>query len=129
MKRPKWLRKDTIIAVHQKTLREQGGRPGIRDDGPLESALAPPVDTVEYAVKPSLFDLAAAYGFGIASNHPFIDGNKRVAFYASVGLLRINGISVNTGEAEAAATYLSLAAGELREKELASWLQSKSESS
>lgn len=127
MKQPKWLRKDTVIAVHQKTLREQGGRPGIRDEGLLESALARPVNAFEYAVQPSIFDLAAAYGFGIASNHPFIDGKKRVAFYASIGFLRINGVYLNAVEAEAAVTFLSLAAGELSEKELASWFRNNSE--
>ena len=127
MKKPRWLRKDTIIAVHQKTLREQGGGPGIRDEGLLESALARPINTFEYTPEPSLFELAAAYGFGLASNHPFIDGNKRVAFYASVGFLRINGVNVNAGEADAAVTFLALAAGELNEEELASWFFNNSE--
>ena len=128
MKTPKWLRKDTIIAVHQKTLLEQGGAPGIRDEGLLESALARPINILEYALEPNLFDLAAAYGFGIASNHPFIDGNKRVAFYASVGFLRINGVYLNAGEADAAVTFIALAAGELSEEELASWFRNNSES-
>ena len=128
MKAPKWLRKDTIIAVHQQTLLEQGGAPGIRDEGLLESALARPINILEYALEPNLFDLAAAYGFGIASNHPFIDGNKRVAFYASVGFLRINGVYLNAGEADAAVTFIALAAGELSEEELASWFRNNSES-
>lgn len=128
MKKPKWLRKDAIIMVHQKTLLEQGGAPGIRDEGLLESALARPINILEYALEPNLFDLAAAYGFGIASNHPFIDGNKRVAFYASVGFLRINGVYLNAVEADAAVTFLALAAGELSEEELASWFRNNSES-
>lgn len=127
MKAPKWLRKDTIIAVHQKTLLEQGGAPGIRDEGLLESALARPINILEYALEPNLIDLAAAYGFGIASNHPFIDGNKRVAFYASVGFLRINGVYLKAGEADAAVTFVALAAGELSEEELASWFRNNSE--
>ena len=126
MNEPKWLRKDTILTVHQKTLLEQGGAPGIRDEGLLESAPARPINTFEYAHEAGLFDLAAAYGFGIASNHPFIDGNKRVAFYASVGFLRINGVNLNAREADAAVTFLALAAGELREEELASWLRKNS---
>lgn len=129
MKQPKWLRKDTIIAVHQKTLREQGGRPGIRDEGLLESALARPLNVYEYVDKPSLFQLAATYGFGIASNHPFIDGNKRVAFYASAGFLRLNGLHLDATETDAAVTFLGLAAGELDEQELAAWLQENSEKS
>jgi death-on-curing protein len=128
VKAPKWLRKDTIIAAHQKTLLEQGGAPGIRDEGLLESALARPINILEYALEPNLFNLAAAYGFGIASNHPFIDGNKRVAFYASVGFLRINGVYLNAGEADAAVTFIALAAGELSEEELASWFRNNSES-
>ena len=90
----------------------------------LESALARPLNSFEYANKPDLFQLAAAYGF--ASNHPFIDGNKRVAFYASVGFLRLNGVHLNAGEADAAVTFLALAAGELSEEELASWFRSNS---
>jgi death-on-curing protein len=129
VKPPKWLRKDTIIAVHQKTLHEQGGRPGIRDDGLLESALARPRNVYEYIESSNLFQLAAAYGFGIASKHPFIDGNKRVAFYTSAGFLRINGIYLNATEADAAVTYLSLAAGELGEEELATWLRNNSKKS
>jgi death-on-curing protein len=113
--------------VHQKTLLEQGGAPGIRDEGLLESALARPINILEYALEPNLFDLAAAYGFGIASNHPFIDGNKRVAFYASVGFLRINGVYLKAGEADAAVTFVALAAGELSEEELASWFRNNSE--
>lgn len=126
MSEPRWLRRDTILAVHQKTLHEQGGRPGIRDEGLLDSALARPVNRFDYGSDNSLFQLAAAYGFGISSNHPFIDGNKRVAFYASVGFLRINGVYVNADEAEAAVTYIALAAGNLSEDELAAWLESNS---
>ncbi len=128
MKPPKWLRKDTVLAVHQKTLLEHGGRPGIRDEGLLESAPARPLNVHECVDNPDLFHLAAAYGFGIASNHPFIDGNKRVAFYASVGFLRINGITLNATEADAALTYFRLAAGELDEKGLTEWLRENSES-
>ena len=124
MKPPKCLRKDAIIAVHQKTLHEQGGGPGIRDEGLLDSALARPLNTED----PSPFRQAAAYGFGIASNHPFTDGNKRVAFYASVGFLRINGIYLNASEADAALTFVNLAAGELDEDDLAIWLRTNSES-
>jgi death on curing protein len=124
---PKWLRKDTILAVHRKTLHEQGGLPGVRDEGLLESALARPLNIYEYNDNPGLFDLAAAYGFGIASNHPFMDGNKRVAFYASVGFLRINGIYLIATEADAAVTFLNLAAGEIDEETLAKWLFENSE--
>jgi death-on-curing protein len=119
--KPKWLRKDAILAVHQKTLNEQGGLPGIRDEGLLESALARPVNITHYAPESNLHELAAAYAYGIASNHPFNDGNKRVAFYASVGFLRLNGLFLQATEVEAAAVFLELAAGNIGEEELANW--------
>ena len=95
---------------------------------PAHTALARPINILEYALEPNLFDLAAAYGFGIASNHPFIDGNKRVAFYASAGFLRINGVYLSAVEADAAVTFITLAAGELSAEELASWFRNNSES-
>jgi len=118
---PKWLRKDVILAVHQKTLNEQGGLPGIRDEGLLESALARPVNIIHYTPESNLHELGAAYAYGIASNHPFNDGNKRVAFYASVGFLRLNGLFLQATEVEAAAVFLGLAAGNISEEELANW--------
>ena len=121
MTKPKWLRKDVILAVHQKTLNEQGGFPGIRDEGLLESALARPVNITNYAPEYNLHELAAAYAYGIASNLPFNDGNKRVAFYASVGFLRLNGLVLQATEVEAAAVFLELAAGNIGEEELANW--------
>ena len=121
MKEPKWLRKDVVLAVHQKTLREQGGLSRIRDMDILESALARPINTFQSAVEPNIHQLAAAYGYGIVMNHTFNDGNKRVAFYASVGFLRINGFALTATEVEAAATFLELAAGQITEEELATW--------
>ena len=120
---PTWLRQNVILAVHQKTLREQGGLPGIRDMDMLESALARPMNTFQYADEPNLYELAAAYGFGIAKNHPLMDGNKRVAFYASVGFLRLNGLFLNALEAEAGVSFLDLAAGNIFEGELAAWFR------
>jgi death-on-curing protein len=121
MKQPKWLLKEVVLAVHQKTLREQGGLPGIRDVDLLESALARPVNAFNYAVNPNIHELAAAYGYGVAMNHAFYDGNKRVAFYASVGFLRINGFALTATELEAATTFLGLAAGQITEEELTDW--------
>ena len=120
------MREDTILAVHQKTLREQGGSPGTRDEGLLESALARPPDIFEYKQKPNLFALAAAYGHGISSNHPFIDGNKRVAFYAAAGFLRINGVYLDAPEVDAALAFIALAAGEMSEEDLENWLRENS---
>ena len=93
----------------------------------IRDCWSPLQNVYEYIDDPSLFQLAAAYGFGIASNHPFIDGNKRVVFYASIGFLRLNGIYLNATEADAALTFLSLAAGELDEEGLAKWLRNNSE--
>ena len=121
MTKPKWLRKDVVLAVHQKTLNEQGGLPGIRDEGLLESALARPINLNHYAPESNLHELAASYAYGIASNHPFNDGNKRVAFYASVGFLRLNGLFLQATEVEVAAVFLQLAAGDIGEEELANW--------
>ena len=117
MKQPHWLLKQVVLAVHQKTLREQGGLPGIRDRDLLEFALARPVN----AFNPNIHELAAAYGNGVAMNHAFNDGNKRVAFYASVGFLRINGFALTATELEAATTFLDLAAGQITEEELTDW--------
>jgi len=87
----------------------------------LESALARPINTYQYADTPNVHELAAAYGFGIAKNHKFMDGNKRVAFYASVGFLRLNGFILQAAEVDAAMTFLDLAAGSISEAELALW--------
>jgi death-on-curing protein len=119
----KWLRLDVILAVHGKTVSEQGGLAGVRDQKLLESALARPQNLASYESEATLCDLASAYAFGIAKNHPFLDGNKRVAFYASVGFLRINGKNLKASEVDAAGTFLDLAAGAITEEELAGWFK------
>lgn len=126
MSEPAWLLKTVVLTTHDKTLREQGGRPRIRDKGLLDNALARPENLAAYKSTATFFDLAAAYGFGIARNHPFVDGNRRVAFYASVGFLRINGVAMLANNEDAAETDLKLTAGLLSESELARWLQANS---
>lgn len=121
MREPKWLLQSVVLAVHRKTLNEQGGLSGIRDMGLLESALARPVNAFQYTPESTMFELAASYGYGIASNHPFNDGNKRVAFYASAGFLQINGLVLTAEEPDAAMVFIDLAAGKLSEEQLADW--------
>jgi death-on-curing protein len=112
--------------MHGEQLAEHGGSPGLRDDGLLESALARPQNLAAYG-EPTVFELAAAYAFGIARNHPFIDGNKRTCLVAAYAFLRLNGKRLRAGEADAVATILRLAAGELPEVELADWFAANSE--
>lgn len=117
-----WLLKQTVVAIHHESLVEHGGRPGIRDEGLLESALARPENLAGYG-EPTAFDLAAAYAFGIVRNHPFVDGNKRVGFLAAFIFLWRNGWRLVAAESEAVAVFLDLAAGELDEPELALWFE------
>lgn len=119
---PRWLSEPVMLAVHDRQLGEHGGPAGVRDAGALASALARPVNRWAHgADDPS--ELAAAYAFGIARNHPFVDGNKRTAWVAARLFLRLNGHALAFTEAEAVTTMLSLAAGELSEEELADWLR------
>jgi len=121
-----WIREDAILAVHAEQLAEHGGGSGIRDLGLLQSALARPQNLVAYG-DPDAADLAAAYAYGIARNHPFVDGNKRTAAVAAVMFLWTNGVETRIGEAELVVTILALAAGELGEEELVAWLRERIE--
>ena len=112
---------DAVIA-HDLELAAHGGSAGIRDAGLLESALARAKNIWAYAESsPPLATLAAAYAFGISSNHPFVDGNKRTALVVSFAFLEVNGREVTASQEEAYLTILALAAGELTEPELAQW--------
>ena len=122
MKQPVWLRKDVLLAVHERLLAEHGGRPGIRDDALLESALGRPQNLFAYG-KPAIFDLAAAYGCGIIKNHPFVDGNKRVGFTAAYLFLGRNGFELIADESEVVLKTLAVAEGRMAEKEYAAWLK------
>jgi death-on-curing protein len=102
-----------------------GGPAGVRDHGLLASALARPRNLFAYG-KPTLFTLAASYAFGLAKNHPFIDGNKRTAFIVAVVFLELNGMRFQAGEADAAVATLALAAGEMTEASFAAWLRKHS---
>ena len=121
----RWVDKQALLLLHDESLAEHGGASGLRDEGLLESALARPLNLVAYGA-PDFADLAAAYGFGIAQNHPFVDGNKRAAFLAVGLFLYINGYRLKAEQAEATATVLALAAGELEEPAFAAWVRERS---
>lgn len=120
----RWISEEAILAVHDEQLAQHGGGSGIRDMGLLQSALARPQNLVSYG-SPDAAALAAAYAYGIARNHPFIDGNKRTAAVAAVLFLWLNAIETHIGEAELVVTMLALAAGELGEDQLAAWLRER----
>jgi death-on-curing protein len=122
---PIWLRLEAILAAHDQQLAEHGGGAGIRDRGLLESALARPLNLHAYG-EPSLAKLAAAYAFGIAKNHPFVDGNKRTALVAAELFLGVNGYDLIADDVEVVKVFLALAAGEINEEELAAWIDRNS---
>ncbi len=118
----RWLNRQALLAAHDEQLAEHGGASGVRDEGLFDSALARPENLAAYG-EPDVFDLAAAYGFGLARNHPFVDGNKRVAAIATETFLALNGMALDADDAAFVMTFLSLAAGELEEDALADWLR------
>lgn len=120
----KWLPKGAVLAMHARQLAEHGGGTGVRDEGLLGSALQRPINKTAYA-NPDFAELAAAYAFGIARNHPFVDGNKRTALVASRTFLLVNGYQVDASKEDKLRTFLALAAGELSEEELAAWFRSR----
>jgi death on curing protein len=119
---PVWIRTIEALAFHSQQIALFGGSEGLRDMGLLESALARPKNLfacTETSV--TMADLAAAYAFGIAQNHPFLDGNKRTAMQVAFVFLEFNGVPVTASQEEACLTFLSLAAGEITEAELVLW--------
>lgn len=121
---PVWLELGVAIAVHEEQLAEHGGASGVRDGGALQSALARPRNGWAHDVDDP-FKLAAAYAFGIARNHPFVDGNKRTAFVAALLFLALNGNTLEVDREEGIVTFLALASGELEEDELADWFRQR----
>ena len=122
-KEPIWIREDVVLAIHSRQIAEHGGLEGIRDSGLLESALNKPKQRYTYEKpEPDLAILAAAYAYGIASNHPFVDGNKRVAFVVCRLFLKLNGADLIASGEEKYAVFMKLAAGEITESELAEWI-------
>lgn len=122
MKEPIWIREIEALAFHEQQIRLFGGSGGVRDQGLLESALARPKNMFAYAERSvTMGELAASYATGISGNHPFVDGNKRTAMQVSFVFIEFNGVSVTASQEEACVTFLSLAAGEISETELALW--------
>jgi death on curing protein len=121
----RWIRLAEATAIQAELIAEHGGLEGIRDQGLLESAIARPENQAAYA-KADVCDLAAAYAYGLARNHPFADGNKRTAFVVCVTFLILNGRDLTAGEVDVVETFLKLAAGELQEAELADWFRTNS---
>lgn len=117
-----WLDSAVIQAVHEEQLAEHGGGTGMRDPNLLASALARPQQLANYGA-PDVADLAASYGFGIARNHPFVDGNKRTAFVAVELFLALNGACLMATDVDCVLTMLDLASGTLAEVDFASWIR------
>ena len=122
MSEPVWLTPEIVIAIHEMQLAEHGGPAGIRDMGMLESALGRPQNKFAYG-ETDLAVLAAAYGYGMARNHPFIDGNKRTSLMAIYTFLGVNDVEFIVSEADFAAIILDLAAGHVSEESLARWIR------
>lgn len=126
MTEPVWVLPELVLAVHQMLLAEHGGLPGVREQTLLDSALARPQPKLAYEDDISIFELAASYSYGLARNHPFIDGNKRISLTVAAVFLELNGYSLNATEAEAVLIFQRLAAGTLSESELANWIRDSS---
>jgi len=121
-----WVEPDAAIVAHREQLAEHGGGDGIRDFGLFESAMARLRNLDAYG-SPDAAALAASYAFGIACNHPFIDGNKRTAAVVGETFLTINGFELKANDADLVICFLELAAGELSEEELADWFRERIE--
>ncbi len=122
-KEPRWLSRLIVDSIHGEQLKEHGGLPGIREENALESALSRARNKWVYGEERDLAALAAAYGFGIVTNHPYLDGNKRVGFLALVTFLGVNGGEFQAADSEVVTEILKLAGGQLTEKQLADWIR------
>ncbi|MCJ8147986.1 MULTISPECIES: type II toxin-antitoxin system death-on-curing family toxin [Shinella] len=111
----KWLSRQAVEIMHEEQLREHGGLPGLKDDNALEAALARPLNKAAYG-QPDIFELAAAYLYGLVRNHPFSDGNKRTGFLAAFTFLLLNGFLVEASQADVITFVLAVAAGEIDEE-------------
>ncbi|PJZ24884.1 type II toxin-antitoxin system death-on-curing family toxin [Leptospira hartskeerlii] len=125
-KEPRWLNKKIVGAIHLDQVKQHGGSQGIRDQGLLESALDRPKNKWAYDSSSNIFDLAASLCIGIAKNHPFIDGNKRVAYMAMYVFLGLNRYSIEVSEEEVVSIMLRVAEGSIDEINLSTWLKDSS---
>lgn len=124
MREPVWVRDDVVLAIHRRQLAEHGGGEGIRDPGLLDSALSRPKNLLADSTEESdLALLAAAYAWGLARNHPFVDGNKRTAYVACRTFLRLNGRDLDASQEEKYVTFLRLAEDRLTEPVLTAWIR------
>ena len=124
MKEPVWIREIEALAFHSQQIAIFGGSDGVRDRGLLDSALAHPKNLYAYSETEVTFaQLAASYAFGISSNHPFVDGNKRTAMQVAFVFLEFNGHTLTATQEDACSTFLALAAGEISEDQLALWFE------
>ena len=127
MTEPRWINRRALELLHDESLAEHGGAAGLRDENLLESALARPLNLHAYDGVTDLARLGASYPFGIARNHPFVDGNKRAALLALGLFLALNGRKLSAGQVETYETMMRLAAGELDEARLADWIRAQSQ--
>jgi death-on-curing protein len=123
MSEPIWLHRFALELLHSESIAEHGGADGLRDAGLFESALARPMNLHAYEGVTDPARLAASYAFGLAKNHAFVDGNKRIAFIAAAMFLRLNGMRLVADQAEATLVTLSIASGAFSEDELAAWIR------
>lgn len=122
---PEWIGKPTLLAIHSKLMADHGGIDGIRDAGLIDSALASPINRHGYG-ETDICRLAAAYAFAISRNHPFLDGNKRVAFTVATTFLELNGRQLTASEPEAVVATMALATGSMDDHAFGEWLSSNS---
>ncbi len=118
----KWVNRQVLLLLHDESLAEHGGAPGLRNEGLFDSALARPLNLALYE-NPDLASLAASYGVGLAKNHPFVDGNKRAAFLAVGMFLAINGFRLTATQVEATLTVMDVASGAMDEAAFAQWIR------
>lgn len=123
MSEPEWIEYDVVLAIQEAQIAEHGGPTGVRDQALLESALARPRNLFAYSPGAPLYQLAAAYAFGIARNHAFVDGNKRVAWIVCALFLELNGVEVVVEQTEVVQMVVQLAAGQISEQQFARWLE------
>ncbi|NEP55682.1 MAG: type II toxin-antitoxin system death-on-curing family toxin [Symploca sp. SIO2G7] len=125
MNEPLWISEEIVRVIHQNQIQQHGGSLGVRDENLLAASLARPRHFLAYS-KPDLFDLAAAYGYGLAKNHPFIDGNKRTAFTVMATFLLVNGYLLDVPEKEVVQMMERLASDQEIQESLAQWLRKNS---
>jgi len=123
MSEPNWVRRDVLELLHSESIAEHGGADGLRDEGLFESALSRPRNLFAYENVHDIARLAASYAFGLAKNHAFVDGNKRIAFIACGLFLRLNGLRLVADQSDAALVFFSLASGAIDEEALTEWIR------